>query len=116
MDRIADPRVPSDVGAGISIPQVVQSAENIVVIAGGKRELQECGIDDFARRAPAEETTLEQILLAAPSGRRDLRRRPNGSLILEQPLQHANRGVERRARTLRRLAVPTTVIQLLADE
>ena len=86
------------------------------MVAGRERELQERRIRDLAGRAPSEETALEQVLLASPSGRRDLRRGPDGTLVLEQPLQHADRGVERRARALRRFAVPTAVVELLADE
>src|SRR5439155_3986362 len=109
---IADARVGPDTG----VPEVVERTENVVMVAGRESELQERRCRDLAGGAPPEEATLEQILLAAPPGRRDLRRGPAGTLVLEQPLQHADRGVEGRARTLRRFAVPTAVIELLADE
>ncbi len=90
MQGIADARVGLETGG----PEVVERTENVVVVAGRERELQERRIRDLAGRAPPEETALEQVLLASPSGRRNLRRRPNGSLVLEQSLQHADRGVE----------------------
>src|SRR5262249_60274401 len=98
------------------VHEVVERTEDVVVVAGRVRELQEHRIRDFAGRAPSEETALEQVLLGSPSGPRDLRRGPDGTLVLEQPLQHADRGVERRARALRRVAVPATVRELLIDE
>src|SRR5262249_32794504 len=61
-------------------------------------------------------TSLEQVLLASPSDRRSLWCGADGALVLEQPLQHADGGMERRARALRGFAVPTAVIELLADK
>jgi len=112
MHGIAHPRVGLDIGA----PEVVERPENVVMVAGRERELQERRIRDLAGGVPSEKATLEQVLLAAASGRRDLRRRPDGTLVLDKPLQHADGGVERRARTLRCCAVPTAVVELLADE
>ena len=91
MHGIADARVGLDTG----VPEIVERTENVVVVARRKRELQERRIGDLAGGAPPEETALEQVLLAAPSGRRDLRRGPDGTLVLEQALQHADGGVER---------------------
>src|SRR2546429_7176080 len=88
---IADARVGPDTG----VPEVVERTENVVMVAGRESELQERRCRDLAGGSPPEEATLEQILLAAPPGRRDLRRGPAGTLVLEQPLQHADRGVER---------------------
>jgi hypothetical protein len=39
-----------------------------------------------------------------------------GTLVLEQPLQHADRGVEGRTCALWRFAVPPSVVELLAGE
>jgi hypothetical protein len=105
---IADARIGLDTG----VSEVVERTEDIVVVAGREREFQERRIRDLAGRAPSEETALEQVLLASPSSRRDLWRGPNGTLVLERPLQYADSGVERRARALRRFAVPTAVIEL----
>src|SRR5690242_14339346 len=86
------------------------------MVAGRKRQLQECRICDLSGRTPPEEATLKQILLAAPSGGRDRWHGPDYTLILEQPLQHTDRCVKRRACTLRRFAIPTAVLKLLAYE
>src|SRR5690242_16051205 len=86
------------------------------MVAGRKRQFQERRIRDLSGRTPPEEATLKHVLLAAPSGGRDLRHGPDRTLVFEQPLQHTDRCVKRRACTLRSLAVPTAVLQLLAYE
>ena len=104
------------VGLGTGGPEVVERAQDVVLVAGREGERQKRWVRDLAGRAPPEETALEQILLAAFSCLRDLRRRPDGPLVLEQPLEHADCGVVRRAHALRRVAVPPAVLELLADE
>ena len=86
------------------------------MVARWERELQESRISHLAGGAPPEQTTLQQIFFAAPSGRPDLRSGADSTLVLEQSLEHADGGVERRTHTLRRFAVPTAVIELLANE
>src|SRR5262249_21706406 len=97
-------------------PEVVERTQDVVVVARREREGQERRIRDLAGRSASKERAGQQVLLASPSGRRDLRRGPDGTLVLEQSLQHADGGVERRARALRRFAVPAAVVELLADE
>src|SRR5262249_52732389 len=46
----------------------------------------------------------------------DLGHGPDGTLVFEEALQHADCRVVRRACTLRRFAIPAAVAQLLADE
>src|SRR5262249_31621552 len=66
---------------------------------------------------PAEEAALEEVLLPAEAGRGYLRAATNAQLVLEQGLQHADRGVERRPRrAVRGLAVPTAIGQLLSEQ
>jgi hypothetical protein len=43
--------------------QIVERAQNVVVIARRKGEFKERRIGDLARRAPAEEVTLEEVVL-----------------------------------------------------
>src|SRR5882724_9998765 len=95
---------------------MIERAQDVVMVTGRKRELEDFGDHDLAGRAPPEEGAREQVLLAAPSRRRDPGRGPRGALVFEQPLEHADRGVKRRARALRCVAVPTAVAELLADE
>jgi hypothetical protein len=108
------------IGWGTGGSEVVERTQDVVVVAGREGEFQEPRIRDLTGRAPPEETALKQVLLASLSGRRDLRhdlrRGPKRALVLEQPLQHADRCMEGRARTLRRFAIPTAVIELLADQ
>src|SRR5262249_13626378 len=59
---------------------------------------------------------LQQILLATPPHRVDFGRGPDGALVLEEALEHADRRVVRGDLALRRVAVPAAVAQLLADE
>jgi hypothetical protein len=82
------------VGRDTRAPEVVERTENVVMVAGREGELAERRMGDLARRAPPEEAALEQVLLAALPCCRDLRRRPNRALVLEQTLEHADRGVE----------------------
>src|SRR6185369_16027567 len=56
------------------------------------------------------------ILFSAAPCLPNLRRGPHRTLILEQPLKHADRCMKRRPLALRRLAVPATIIELFADE
>jgi hypothetical protein len=74
------------VGLNIRRPEVIKCAEHIVVISGRERELQKSRTRNLAGGAPAEEATFQQIFLAAHSGRRDLRRGPGGTLVLQQAL------------------------------
>src|SRR5262245_34302853 len=104
------------VGLDIGSPEVVERAEHIVVVARRVRELQERRIRDLAGRSPSEATAFEQVLLASLPRPCDLRCRPGRALVLEQSFKYADRGVKRRARALRRLAVPAAVVELLADE
>ena len=97
-------------------PEVVERAEDVVLVARRERESQERRARNVAGRAPPEETPLEQILLASSSCRGDFGRGAGGALVLEQPLEDANRRVKRRARALRRLAVPPAVLELLAEK
>jgi hypothetical protein len=99
-----------------SVPEVMARAENVVVIAWRKRDVQKLWIEDFAGGTASEECTFEQIFLTALSSRRDFRRRLDRRLVFEQTLQHTDCGVKGRARTLQRLAIPTAVIELLAEE
>src|SRR5690242_14155477 len=112
LQSIADARVGPDAG-GL---EVVERTQNVVVVAGREREFQERRIRHLAGRTPPEETALEQVLLASPSGRCDFWRGSNRALILEQPLQHADSGMEGSAHALRRFAVPPAVIELFADQ
>lgn len=62
MQGIADARIGLDTG----VSEVVERTEDVVVVAGRKREFQERRIRDLAGRAPSEETALEQVRLASP--------------------------------------------------
>ena len=73
------------VGLNTGVPEVVERTEDVVVIAGRERELQERRIRDLAGRAPSKESAFEQVLLAAPSGRGDLRRGPTARSYSSSP-------------------------------
>ena len=63
-----------DVGS----PEVVERTKHVVVVPGRERKQQERRTRDLAGRAPPEERALEQVILASPSGTRDLRNGPDG--------------------------------------
>src|SRR5262249_37736216 len=90
LDRVCDALVGCDAGAA----QVVERAQDVVAVARGEGEGQERGQGDGARRAPAEEATLEQVRLAATARERELRARTDGALVLAEPFEHADGGVE----------------------
>ena len=71
------------VGLNTGVSEVVERTEDVVVVAGRKRELQERRIRDLAGRKPSQERSFEQVLLASPSRCRDLRRGPDGTLVLK---------------------------------
>src|SRR5206468_6583415 len=74
-------------------------------------------LDHLAGRPPAEEAALEEVLLPAEPGLGHLRTAPDGPFVLEQGLEHADRGVERRPRrAVGGLAVPAAVGQLLVEQ
>ena len=51
-----------------SVPEVIERTEDVVVIAGRERELQERPIRDLAGREPSDESALERVLLASCRG------------------------------------------------
>lgn len=95
---------------------MIEPAEHVVVVAARKRQLDERRIRDVPRRAAPEHAALEQVVLAAAARLCDPGRRIDSALVLEQALEHADRRVERRTHTARRLAVPAAVGELLTNE
>src|SRR5206468_12550972 len=74
-------------------------------------------LDHLAGRPAAEEAALEEVFLPAEPGLGHLRPAPDGPFVLEQGLEHADRGIERRPRrAVGGLAVPAAVGQLLAEQ
>src|SRR5215470_6662138 len=76
------------------VPEVMEGAQDVIAVARREGELQEVGVRHFAGGEPSEECAFEQVLLAASPCGRDLRRAGDGRFILEQALEHADRGVE----------------------
>ena len=119
VDRLGHALVGRDAGAA----QVLQPAQHVVVPPGREGEARPRGaalaisLDHLAGRPPAEEPALEEVLLPAQTGLGHLRAAPDGPFVLEQGLQHADRGVERRPRrAVLSLAVPAAVGQLLGEQ
>src|SRR5262245_27781359 len=74
-------------------------------------------LDNLTRRPAAEEAALEDVIQPAETGRGHRRAAPARPFVLEQGLEHADRGVERRPRrAVRCLAIPAAVGQLLAEQ
>ena len=85
--------------------------------AGREEEVLVHRVDDLARRLPTEEAPLEEVLLASPARRRQVRAAARGPLVLEQALEDVDRGVEGPARrAVLLLAVPAAVGHLLGEE
>jgi hypothetical protein len=47
------------------VPRVVERTEDVIVVTGRERELQERRVRDLAGREPSEESALEQVPLAS---------------------------------------------------
>src|SRR5262249_7031978 len=103
-----------ELNAGVS--QIVERAKDVVFVARRVGKLQKSRVYELARRASSGQGALERVLVASLSGGRNLGRGPDGPLILEQPFEHANRGVKRRAGAFRRFAVPTAIAELFGQE
>src|SRR5438093_384390 len=73
--------------------------------------------DHLTGRQPPVKPALEEVLLPPEAGGRHLRDRLARPFVLEQGLQHADGGVERRARrALLCFAVPAAIGQLFAEQ
>src|SRR5207244_1964336 len=100
VNRLGHALLGYDVGA----TQVLKPPQHVVVPPGRKGEAGPRGtalaisLDHFAGGPPTEEAALEEILLPTQTGRSHFRAAPEVQLELEQSLQHADRGVERRTR------------------
>ena len=82
-----------------------------------KLDLVAIALDHLTGRPLAEETALEEVLLPPQTGRGHPRAAPSAQFMLEQGLQHADRGIERGARrAVLGLAVPAAVRQLLGEQ
>src|SRR5208282_2072613 len=119
-DGVAD----AAVGFDSCTSQIIESTQDIVVPKRREREAKPAFVDDFAGSKRAEHAALEKIVFAPLAGLRDGRRFAPCSLVFEQPFEHADGGMERRAQAGRafrrqegpRFAVPAAIFELLAQE
>src|SRR5579863_9503658 len=79
-----------------SRPEVLESAEHIVVPARRKGEFQPCRVDDGAGALTAEQLPFEEVLLTPPASCAGLRRTACGALVGQQPFQDSDGGMEGR--------------------
>ena len=110
------------VGFDSCIPQIIESAQDVVVPKRREREAEPAFVDDFAGSKRAEHTALEQIVFGPLAGLSDGRRFAPCSFVFQQSFEHADGGMERRAPAgaLRDktacFAVPAAIFELLAQE
>src|ERR1700722_3784497 len=112
------------VGFDFRIPQIVESAQNVVVPKRREREPEPAFVDDFAGSKRAEHPALEQIVFGPLPGLGDgLRyglRNGHGfaqcPLVFEQSFEHADGGMDRGAPAFGCFAVPAAIFELLAQE
>ena len=64
LDRFGHARV----GLPTGCPEIIERAENVVVVARRESEFEEFGIGDFAGGAASEERTFEQIFFGTVAG------------------------------------------------
>src|SRR5690242_3552870 len=88
------------VGFDPCIPQIIESAQDVVMPKRREREPEPPFVDNFAGLKRAEHAAFEQILFGPPAGLNDGPRFAPCSLVFEQSFQHADGGMERRAPAL----------------
>src|ERR1700735_3220019 len=111
-DSVAD----AAVGFDSCVPQIIESAQDVVVPKRREREAEPAFVDDFTGSKRAEHAALEQIVLAPLAGLSDGRRFVPCSFVFEQSFEHADGGMERRTLAFGCVAVPAAIFQLLAEE
>ena len=123
LDHGFDSLTNAAVGFNSRIPQIIESAQDIVVPKSWEREAHPAFVDDFAGAERAEHAALEQIVFAALAGLRERRRFAPSAFVGEQSLEHADGGMEGRAAAFRTFwrrfhcfAVPAAIFELLAQE
>src|SRR6266850_2849982 len=79
IDRLGDPLIRLDLRAS----KVVEPAQHVVVPTWRERKEEPLRIHDRTCRQPAEQATIEQVLLALVAGRRHVGRRALGAFVLE---------------------------------
>src|SRR5438874_7498494 len=106
------------VGFDSCIPQIIESAQDVIVPKRREGEAEPAFVDDFASSKRAEHAALEQIVFGPLAGLSDGRRLAPCSFVFEQSFEHADGGMERRApagRAFRRqegpcFAVPAAIV------
>ena len=91
LDRLGEARVGGDAGAA----QVVQAAQDVIVIAGREGEARPAAVDHFAGRQRAQHAALEEVFVGPGPG---LRHGGGGAarlLVGQQAFQDADGAVER---------------------
>src|SRR5690348_15010350 len=78
-DRLTD----AALGWGTCIPQIIQSAQDIVVPKRRKRKAEPALVDHFARLERTKHAALEQVVLGPPAGLADGRRFAPCSFVIE---------------------------------
>lgn len=85
--------------------------------ANGKRELQPGWVDDFSSAFAAKEFSFQKILFSATPGRDGFRRASGLVFVRPQALKDIDGGGKRRThRAVLSLAIPTTVMELFAEQ
>src|SRR5918994_1474742 len=102
---------------GPGVAEVVEHTHDVVVPRVWEPRLQPALLGDLAVREPAEQAPLQQILLAPLPGGGDVAIRTLRTLVLQQALEHVDRGVERSSRgTVLLFAIPAAVGHLFGQQ
>src|SRR3954454_460704 len=86
LDRLGHTRI----RFGPSAAEVVEGAQHVVAPVVREGEVEVLRIDDIAGALPAEQTALEEVLLAAPACLVHGWRAAGGSLELQQSVEHVD--------------------------
>src|SRR5690242_3331655 len=104
------------VGFHSCIPQIIESAQNVVVPKRREGKAEPAFVDNFAGSKRADHAALEEIVVGPLAGLSDGRRFAPCSFVFEQSFEDADGGMERRAPAFRGFAVPAAIFELLAQE
>ena len=106
----------SFVGFDLRASKVIKPAQDVVMPHRRKRKARPISIDDLAGAKPPEHSTLEQIFVGFSARLRNGCTTSPRTLVLQQPFENADRGIERGTRTRRRVTIPAAVRELLVQK
>src|SRR5215475_4777434 len=112
LDGLAD----AVVGFNACTPEIIETAQNVVVPKRWEGEAEPALVDNFTAAKRAEHLALKQIAFGPLSRLADGRRFASCAFVGQQSFEHADGGMKRRAPAFGSFAVPAAIFQLLVQQ